>query len=210
MLASLAALVLTAAPSAATPDPAPERHRVVFVQPLDTVLGLAVLGGLSLSGGASIPLNDEWSVTGDVAGLLGGGWLTSRGEDIRQTSSVALSLGLSTRLKGSGLSGFFITPKVYGVIGRHLTDFGPSGFTGASGLTQWTSGELGVMVDLALQWVHGAFFIGTVLGAGAGISVGSNSLTGSYTGPVLAFGGPGRWSPTIALNLHLLRIGYAF
>lgn len=209
MISTLAAMALASAPLAEPPTaPAPERANVVFAQPVATVLGLAVLRGLSVSGGASVRVNEEWSFTGDFAVLLFG--LGGEGEDLRGTTSAAVSLGYTTRLRGKGLSGLFITPKVYGIYGSHWTDTGPSPILGTNGFTQWKTGEFGAGVDLALQWTNGALFIGTVLGAGIGVALGSGSLHSTFTGPILLRGGPGPFSPTIALNLHVFRIGYAF
>lgn len=65
-------------------------------------------------------------------------------------------------------------------------------------------------VDLALQWVNGPLFIGAVLGVGTGFAFGTTTLVSTFTGPILVASGPGAWSPTLALNVHLFRIGYAF
>lgn len=209
MISTLAMVALASAPLAEPPTkPSQERSNVVFAQPLATVLGFAVLRGISVSGGASVQVNEEWSVTGDFAVLLFG--MGGEGEDLRGTTSAAVSLGYTTRLRGKGLSGLFITPKVFGIYGSHWTDTGPSPLLGTNGFTQWRTGELGAGVDLALQWTSGALFIGTVLGAGVGFAFGSGSLHSTFSGPILLRGGPGPFSPTIALNLHLLRIGYAF
>lgn len=201
-------LVLGAEPVAvAEPPPTPERHHAVFAQPLATVLGAAVLHGISASGGVIIRANDEWSFVGDFAVLLFGSG--GQGEDLRGVTSATISLGYSARLRGSGLSGFFITPKVYGVVGDNWTDRGVSPLLGTDGFSRWAWGELGVGVDLSLQWVHGPLYLATVFGVGTGFAFGTTVPVSTFTGPIFASTAPG-WSPTVALNVHLFRIGYAF
>lgn len=120
MTSALTALLLLAAEPAveqSEPRPTVERRHAVFAQPLATVLGAAVLHGISVSGGVLIRANEEWSFVGDFAVLLWGSG--GQGEDLRGATSAAISLGWSARVKGEGLSGLFLTPKIYGVAGDH-------------------------------------------------------------------------------------------
>lgn len=208
MLAAIFALIITADPP---PPVAAEPRHVVFAQPLITLAGLVGMaapdigGGLALSGGAQFAVNDDWGLTLDAAGMIAS---AGRDESIRGVNSAALSIGPTFRIKGSGLSGFFITPKGYVVVAHNWTDFGPSPIFGTSGGERWSSFEAGGGVDFSLQWTKGGFFIGTVLGVGGGIAMGAGSPASSFSSTLYTFGSRGGF--VLALNVHLLRIGYAF
>lgn len=72
------------------------------------------------------------------------------------------------------------------------------------------TGEFGLGIDLAYQWTRGPLYIAVVAGIGTGFVFGTNSFVSAYTGPLFTSATAGGWSPTVALNLHLVRIGYAF
>lgn len=209
MLTSMLAVLISAGPSSPAVAEG-ERHAVVFAQPLLTAAGLAgfaapsIGAGFGLSGGAQFVVNESWGLTFDVAGLLAS---AGQDEDYRGVTSGAFSLGPTFRIRGSGLSGFFVTPKIYAVVASNWTDFGPSPILGTNGFTRWTSFETGGGVDLALQWTNGHFFIGTVFGLGAGIAFGAGSPVSTFTSTLFTRGAGGF---ALSLNVHLLRIGYAF
>ncbi len=211
MLQAILALTIASAPSG--PEaPVDGEHRVaIFAQPLLTAAGLAGFAvpsigmGFGLSGGAQFVVNESWGLTFDAAGLLAS---AGQNEDFRGVTSGAFSLGPTFRMRGSGLSGFFVTPKIYAVVASNWTDFGPSPIRGTNGFTRWTSFETGAGVDLALQWTNGHFFIGTVFGFGAGIGFGAGSPLSTFSSTL--FGGANTGGFVLSLNVHLLRIGYTF
>jgi hypothetical protein len=79
--------------------------------------------------------------------------------------SIAASIGPSWRVWGAHLPGFFVTPKVYGIVNANHQVPRSAAPPGAipNELTtrvRWNSDEVGLAVDLAFQWTFGPFLSG--------------------------------------------------
>lgn len=200
---------------AAGPIETPEPGVAVFVQPVGSVAG-AFLNTVWISGGVQRQLIDRWSLVMDASLVL---VTTGRGRvfaDISGSTSVSVSAGLGRQVTGTGLGGFFVIPKVWGVMTANLYDIGPSPVLGLPARGEsWLGGEVGVGVDLAFQVRVGAFFIGAVLGLGLGLAM-EGGRTGADRDPFSLFGGNALRNRTrssglvVALNANLLRVGFAF
>lgn len=211
-MSALISLLLAVGPVDEAFD-SPEPRVAVFVQPIGSVAG-AFLSTVWISGGVQRQLVDRWSLVIDASLLL---VTTGRGRvfaDISGSTSVSVSAGLGRQVTGTGLSGFFVTPKVWGVMTSNLYDSGPSPLLGLPARGEsWLGGEVGVGVDLAFQVRMGAFFIGAVFGLGLGLA-----MEGGRTGadPFSLFGGNALRNRTrssgavVAFNANLLRLGFAF
>ncbi|MCU0702116.1 MAG: hypothetical protein MUC96_36940 [Myxococcaceae bacterium] len=211
----LFALVIAAAPregSEVRPvDQAPST--AVFLHPLTSVLFSGLGSGLSVSAGAQLGAAERWSFTVDVAVVTAPGTAPGGSEEFPATTSVSASAGPSIRLVGEGVRGVFLTPKLYVIGSSNSTLESPE--TSAR-RTRWSTVEVGAAVDLAAQWTVGPFFIGSVLGVGGGFAVSPDASssnptwTSSFGGALFGDMSPRSPGPTLALTLHLVRIGVAF
>jgi hypothetical protein len=216
MSALLLALVVATEP--APPGEADDRA-AAFLQPLLSVR-YGLRAAVAVSAGGQLVHSERWSLTFDLAVVWGPGDQPTETERFPGGLSVAGSLGPSWRIWGTGLRGLFLTPKVYVV--SNASNQVPRGtlrtgqFPGpGTPRDRWNSGELGLAVDVGFQWTFGRFFLGSVLGVGAGWYLGQNPQ--GFQLPISSFGGalftdePSRASgPVLALNLHLLRLGVVF
>lgn len=216
MGALLLATLLAAEP--VDPPIAPEARTIaVFVHPLTTAAAAVFLNAISVSAGAHVLQTERWSITFDAALVQADGRPSRISERAPFTTSVSGSGGPTWQITGKGLRGLFVTPKLYAIVSRN-SDFSdrfvPGG--GLEGKVSWVTGEIGAAVDLAFQWTFGRFFLGSVLGLGAGWAFGSkpvsrfnvlSSFGGAAWGELESNGGSG---PVIALNMQLLRLGMTF
>ncbi len=209
MGALLLAAVLATAPTPATLVE-PERTIAVFVHPL-TSAALAVVGhAFCLSAGAQFLQTERWSITFDLAFVYGPGDAPTASENFPGGTSTSASIGPTWRFFGTGLRGLFLTPKLYVIASQN------SQARGGPGTREfWSTGEGGAAVDLAFQWTFGRFFLGSVVGIGAGWAFGPGRgpafIASSFGGAVWGDGAGIRGSgPVVAVNLQLLRLGMTF
>lgn len=199
---------------AAAPPSSPEPRTTIFLQPVGSAIG-PFLDTVWVSGGVQRLLFDDWSLVIDGAVVVSNGRRRVFA-DIAGSTSVSASVGMGWRAAGSGLSGFFVIPKIWGVVTWNLYDVGPSPVLGLPARGEsWMGGEIGLGVDLALQARLGSFLIGGVLGLGLGVAT-EGGKTGADRDVFSLFGGNALRNRTrssgvvIAFNANLLRIGFAF
>ena len=212
MGALLLAALLSAAPPTSEASEATLPTAAVFVHPLTSAV-LAVVGhAYCLSAGAQVMQGERWALSVDLAFVYGPGDNPSPGENFPGGTSISSSLGPTWRFFGTGLRGLFLTPKLYVIASQNSQ---ASGRPGAREF--WFTGEVGGAVDLAYQWTFGRFFLGAVLGVGAGWAFGPSrgsptSFISTFGGAVWGdSGGPSRASgPVVSLNVQLLRVGMTF
>lgn len=199
------ALLLSFAGAARAQDTAPEPvdlkdGRVLWIEPLGTVLGLALSdpqgeSGEALtviSGGYAHPLDErralalELLVAHEEAGCRGSGEACSRSTLVRASAGLAYSYG------GSPGRGFLFQPRLI------------LGYYHAAGVS------LQAGLDVGYQWRAGPVYLALVGGLAAGVStVGLQLPPFVTTDPPFTKGGLGL-RPMLGLNLQLLRLGFSF
>lgn len=188
-------------------EPSKLPRAAVFVQPLGTPAAALFFNSALASAGAQVAITGDISLTFDASFVYSPGLTPGPGEDFRGATSVTLSAGPTFRLLGEGLTGLFVTPKLMATTSANSRRPG-----GHLQVVRWQSGELGVGADVAVQKTWGHFFLGAALGAGVGYGFNAQAFS--------TFGGAPIWDSappvnegghvTLSLNLHLLRVGFAF
>jgi len=223
---TLAALTLAGSVARAQEVP-PETQgargeRLLWLEPLSTALGLAYTAAetgvegelderiLMISGGYAHPLDARRSLATE---LFVGQEVTGCGNAVEEcsgTTFVRASVGMAYSFGGSPGRGFLLQPRL--ILGYYLDHAGREGpsfpprETAASHAFSLQAG-----LDVGYQWRVGPVYLALVGGLAAGVSSGGmNVLPFAMTDPALTRGGGLALRPMLGLNLHLLRLGFAF
>lgn len=196
--------------------------RFLWLEPLSTALGLAYTASPSardeddrfhaLSVGYAHPLDARRSLATELFMFQEMGGCRNATGKCSGVTAVRTSVGLAYSFGGSPGRGFLLQPRlILGYYRRHPGREDPDVF----GTPRETPGAHGFSLqaglDVGYQWRLGPVYLAIVGGLAAGVSTGIDDLA-----PFLLIEGnrteTGESRPGLALglNLHLLRVGFAF
>lgn len=215
----LLSLLLLAAPARA--QSAEPRPHLVWLEPASTVAGLVVnLDDPGPSYDALVTESRFLALSGGYARALTGGRSISYEAfvaDYRQgcglpegcgngTTIVRASVGLLHSFGGAAHRGFFLQPKFILGYTREQTEKGEDGriYPGVNGY----SAQAGL--DVGYQWQLGHFYVAPMLGLAVGASYNIESIEPFITGNTSVSAPDDKVQLAMGLNLHLLRMGWAF
>ncbi|HZH77420.1 MAG TPA: hypothetical protein VEY88_15450 [Archangium sp.] len=215
-LVGLTLAVLTLAGSGAWAQEVPPEatdvrgNRLLWIEPLGTVVGLAYTAAqtgvegelderiLMISGGYAHPLDARRSLATELFVAQEVVGCRDAMQECSGTTIVRASVGMAYSFGGSPGRGFLLQPRlILGYLldhaGREGPSFPPRQTAAAHGLT------LQAGLDVGYQWRVGPVYLSLVGGVAAGVA-----------SPLTASSALRQLKPALGLNLHLLRLGFAF
>jgi opacity protein-like surface antigen len=194
--------------------------RLLWLEPLSTALGLAYTASPSaqqydnrlhaLSAGYAHPLDARRSLATELFVFQEVGGCRTPTDTCYASTAARASVGLAYSFGGSPGRGFLLQPRlILGYSRRHPGRGDPNEFPSHPETPGSHGFSLQAGLDVGYQWRLGPVYLAIVGGLAAGVSTGIEGF-----GPFLIVDGNDTVEPSLdlalGLNLHLLRVGFAF